>query len=274
MEPVKTDTLTGIVYREWNISPSRAVILLVHGLGAHSARWSDLAEFFIHRGISCYAMELKGYGETSDIKGHVSSFGVYYRDIQRLREIISEKHPGEKVFLLGESMGGLIAFMAAAVEPGPFDGLICVSPVFASKLKFSVLDYVKMAVCALCNPARQFRMPFSSEMCTQDAACRETMDADSREHRLASARTLFETIAASIRAEWIKKRILIPVLFLLAGNDKLVSSVASKRIFKAIKTRDKNLIEYPDMYHSLTIESGRKMVFRDILMWIDRHEPQ
>jgi alpha-beta hydrolase superfamily lysophospholipase len=32
-----------IMYRRWNVPSSKAVLLLVHGLGAHSARWDFLA---------------------------------------------------------------------------------------------------------------------------------------------------------------------------------------------------------------------------------------
>ena len=65
-------------------------------------------------------------------------------------------------------------------------------------------------------------------------------------------------------------KIEVPLLFLVAGDDKLVYSDASRKVFQKIKAPDKTLIEYPEMYHSLSIELGKEKVFQDIWSWIDK----
>nr|MBC8428746.1 alpha/beta hydrolase [FCB group bacterium] len=51
-------------------------------------------------------------------------------------------------------------------------------------------------------------------------------------------------------------------------SDTLVDPKASKSVFKGLKHKDKKLIEYPEMYHALSIDIGRETVFNDILKWI------
>ena len=271
MATIKKDKETGITYRHWaTAGEPKAILLLVHGIGAHSARWSFLSDFFLQNNISSYAIELRGFGETKDPKGHVDSFKIYFRDLRRLRDIIIEENRGRKVFLLGESLGAIISFLTAIQEPDLFDGLICISPAFMSRLKVSPLEYIKIFLSLAYNPKKQFKIPFDSGMCTRDAGYREILDNDPREHRLATARFVFEILKAQTQSAILKKKIRTPALFLLSGEDKLADPEAAKRIFDGININDKKLIEYPDMYHALSIDLGRERVFKDILEWVKK----
>ena len=127
--------------RRWPASPSpappKAVFPLVHGLGAHSARWNFLAGHFAERGFASYAVELRGFGRTPERpRGHIDSFRVWDRDILELRDIIGKDFPGRKVFLLGESMGGLLAFNLACLHPARFAGQALIAPSFKNGMKF------------------------------------------------------------------------------------------------------------------------------------------
>jgi len=268
---MKTDERTGIIYRQWQASSPRAVMLLVHGLGAHSERWKFLSEFFLQNGISSYAIELKGFGETTDLKGHIDSFNTYFKDILSLYGIIKKENPGKKVFMLGESMGALIAFLMAADNPDLFDGLICISPAFKNNLKFTPLDYVKIFTAAAYDPKKQFILPFDAAMCTQDTDYQRAMDADPREHRLATPKLLVIMAIAMMRAKMSKDKVNVPVLFLLAADDdSLVVSAAAKKVFNGLRTQDKKLIQYPDMRHALSVEKDRVRVFEEILKWLQK----
>lgn len=271
MVTLKKDEETGIIYRYWAApGEPKAVFLLVHGIGAHSGRWEFLSDFFLKRGISSYAIELRGFGETKDTRGHVSSFGVYFRDLRRLRDIITGENKDKKVFLLGESLGAVISFLTAIANPGLFDGLICISPAFANRLKVTLFEYIKAFLCLTYNPKKQFDVPFDSRMCTRDTTYQKIMDADPREHRLATSKFIFEIFKAQMQGAILKGKIKTPVLFLLSGEDKLVDPEAARKVFKGIKITDKTLIEYPGMYHSLSIDLGREQVFKDMLRWLEK----
>jgi len=268
MQPIEKDEKTGILFRKWTAPAAQGALLLVHGLGAQSRRWECMADFFLEKNISSYAIDLKGFGETEGPRGHIGSFRTYFEDIKRLRDIISKQNPGKKVFILGESMGALISFIMAIRDPGLFDGLVCISPAFASRLKFTALEYVKILSALLYDPAKQFDMPFTPEMCTTDCDYQEMMDTDPREHRTGTSKLLFNIAMAQIRSMIFRGEITTSVLFLLAGNDVLVSPEASKSIFERLRTPDKTIIEYPEMCHALSIETGKERIFEDILKWV------
>ncbi len=260
------------VYFERRVKDPDFVLLLVHGMGAHSGRWGFAADYFLKHNISSYSIELQGYGQTEGTKGHIESFKEYYRDLLDLYQIILSETPGKKVFILAESMGALISFVFASRHQDLFSGLICISPAFGNGMTISLVDYCRMIASLFYNKKKQFVMPFTSQMCTRDGEYQKTMDKDPREHRFATSGTLWEIVKAQVASPFIAKKIKIPTLFLAAGEgkDKLVDIKSEKKIFKVLeKNNPKNkLIQYPDMLHALSIDVGREKVFNDILEWV------
>lgn len=265
-----TGAKTGLIYKQWKADSPKAVLLLVHGFGGHCSRWQFLADFFLKNGFSSYALDLEGFGETKGLEGNVDYFKIYFGQIRQLYEIIKEENSGKKIFILGESMGGLISFLLSALEPRLFGGLICVSPLFMDKLKFSLLDYIKVIFFAIIRSPKKISAHFTSQMCTRDTEYLKVMDSDSREIRVGRAKLFLDIAIGEIRAQFLKGRIKMPVLFLLAGRDMLIDLRMSKKVLNSLKAQDKTLISYPEMYHALSIDLGREKVFEDILLWLKK----
>ena len=259
-----------ILYRQWGCSSPRAAMILVHGLGGHSNNWDFWATFLGKHGISSYAIELKGFGNTEGVKGHIDSLNTYIKDVRRLYNIVKREHRRLPVFIAGESMGGLIGFLAVIKKPRLFRGLVCVSPGFGSRLKFSFGEYIKMISARFYNSKKQFKMPFTNDMCTRDPECKKIMDNDKLEHKLATPKMLQSILLGQLSSRLLKHKIKTDTLFLLAGADVFVNSDTSKKIFNGIKFEHKQLIEYPEMRHSLTMELGREKVFTDLLKWVEK----
>jgi alpha-beta hydrolase superfamily lysophospholipase len=246
------------------------VLLLIHGLGAHNGRWEFLADFLLQNEFSSYAIDLRGFGKSPDLKGHIDSIDIYIDDLHRLYQIIREENKGKKIFVVGESAGALLGILLASLETEDLAGLACFSPAFKSRLKFSFLDYLKVYTALLYNPKKKFSMPFNAQMCTRDLNYQKFMEEDPAEHRVATARLLVETLKAQASAQALITKLDIPVLFLVAGEDRIVDPQAARKVFQGLKTPDKEIIEYPQMYHSLSIELEREKVFADILQWLEK----
>lgn len=270
MENIFQDKKTGILYRRWQAQEPKAVVLLVHGLGAHTARWEFLGDFLQSNNISAYGLELKGFGQTQGMRGHSDSFDIYYQDIRFLYGIIKQENPDKKIFLLGESMGALICFLYAALEPQCYSGLICLAPVFASKLQFNFWTYLRIFFALVFNPRKQFPVPITPQMCTRDKEYQEIIDTDPLDKHIASARLYWNILKAQLQVRFLIKRVDIPLLMLTAGCDTVVDSSATQKIFKSLKTQDKEMLEYQDMYHALSIDTGKEKVFEDIIRWVKK----
>lgn len=266
---------TDFLYRRWDAAAAmaapKAVFLLVHGLGAHSARWDFLAESFAGRGYASYAVELRGFGATPERpRGHVASFRVWDLDILALRDIIERDFPGKKVFLLGESMGGLIAYHLAGRNPGRFAGQVLIAPAFKNGMKFPLSTYLKLVLFLPFNPELLIDVPFTSERATRDPEYAAVMNANPDELRVASIKLMAGFLPLQSKVGRVAKKLEVPTLFLVPGVDHLVDERAGHKVFRKLALADKTLIEYPEMFHALSIDLGREKVFRDILDWTDK----
>lgn len=251
--------MSGISYKAWVHPSPRSVLLLVHGLGANPAWWEGLAAFFLKNNYSLYAIDLR----KSD------SFKTFKDDINALRETIKKDNPRKKIFAIGESMGALIILSMALENKALFDGLVCISPAFKSTAPLKIADYIKIFLPLLYNPKSLHKLPLSANMCTHDTDFVRVIEADYNKDILSTSRVLCDILVAQASFMFLKKETNLPVLFLLAGEDRVVDSSVSKKIFAALKTQDKALIEYEGMYHSLSIEVGKERVFQDILKWAE-----
>ncbi|MCX6571233.1 MAG: alpha/beta fold hydrolase [Candidatus Aminicenantes bacterium] len=264
---------TNILFRRWPASPEpaspKAVFLLVHGLGAYSARWGFLAGHLAEHGFASYAVELRGFGRTPERpRGHIGSFRVWDRDILELGDIARRENPGKKIFLLGESLGGLLAFNLACRNADKFAGQVLIAPAFKNRMKFPLSAYLKLVSLLLFNPTLMVDVPFTSEMVTRDPEYLQVMNASPDELRVASLKCLFNFLPEQAGSRRLAKKLAVPTLFLIPGADLLVDERAGRKMFQKLPLADKTLLEYPDMLHALSIDLGREKVFKDILDWV------
>ncbi|MDR2431532.1 MAG: lysophospholipase [Candidatus Margulisbacteria bacterium] len=255
-----------LVYRRWVSSKPRYILLAIHGIGAHSERWRFLGEYLLKHNISTYALELRGCGDNR-LPCPVYSFRQYRQDITACLRLLHKNHSKTRIILVGESMGGLIAFDYAIRHSG-CDGLICISPAFQSLLKFRWPEYMLFPLLFI-FPRLKLRLHFSADGCTQDKKVRKQLKNDPREIRAASGGLLLAILFSQCGCARLAARLKIPVLFQLAGQDSLVATPKSRQIFQRLRTPKKMLI-YPQARHALSIEKNRGQVFNDLRVWLEK----
>lgn len=108
---------------EWEGTPERTFVL-VHGLGGASLQWALVAPILARRG-RVLAMDLAGFGRTPR-NGRSAKLTANRVLLARFIEEVA----AEPVILAGNSMGGGIATMQAAVEPASVEGLILSGSVY------------------------------------------------------------------------------------------------------------------------------------------------
>ena len=99
-----------LYYQSWvPDNAARGVILLVHGLGEHSSRYEHVARHCTDRGFAVHALDHYGHGKSDGQPGYVERFSVYLDGVAALLTKVQSASPGLPLFLVGHSMGGLIA---------------------------------------------------------------------------------------------------------------------------------------------------------------------
>ena len=110
-----------IFYRQYQADPERGRMVIAHGVGEHSGRYGNVIERVIPKGISVWVPDHRGHGQSGGKRGHVLNFVQYLTDL-RLSVDLARKNLPERMpcFLLGHSMGGLIALYFAQRYPGAY----------------------------------------------------------------------------------------------------------------------------------------------------------
>src|SRR4029450_12297013 len=94
----------------------------------HTGRYAHVLSFLAERSFTGYAFDLRGHGRSDGLGGHVDSFDDYLQDLRSVHELAAREHPGLPLFLLGHSMGGLVALRYAQRGGGGLRGLVLASP--------------------------------------------------------------------------------------------------------------------------------------------------
>lgn len=125
---LKTTDLDGpVAYRGWEGPPDTAFVL-IHGLGASHLSWVQVAEGLSGLG-RVFALDLPGFG-ASPLAGRGATLMDQRRTVSRFIGWVG----ADRVVLGGNSMGGALSILQAAVEPSSVSGIVLTNSVFPWRL--------------------------------------------------------------------------------------------------------------------------------------------
>jgi len=258
--------------RRWEAAEARETIVLVHGGGEHSGRYEATAGRLNQAGYSVIAPDLRGHGRSSGRRGHIQGFDEYVDD---LHEVIQAEVPSAagSTVLLGHSLGGLVCTSYAAAHPGTIRSLALTSPLWG--LTVPVPAWKHAVACALsgCWPSLSMRRTTSSgQLLSHDPQVATRYLSDPLVHFQVSCRLYTEIRSQLARLPETLPKLTMPVLVLQAGDDRVVSAEATRRLFPLVGASRKRLIMYDGYYHEILNEVDRERVIQDLVRWLRNPE--
>lgn len=247
----------------------RAVVVVLHGLGEHSGRYVETMERFASQGYPCYTMDLRGFGHSARVLGHIERAALVREDIRLFTEMVSSAHPGLPVVLLGHSMGGLLALDQLLSHQGSYNFGITSGPAVLPPENTSSLVVALSGILARLVPL----MPVSS--LEDDAETRnEELKARDDEDDLIwdggfRARTGYELLQTQMNVTKRLGEITLPLLALHGGGDLIMNPRATEILVESVSSEDKTKIIFPGLYHEVLNEPERDDVFAAIFEWLD-----
>ena len=259
-----------VFYREWNCIDPKAVLILVHGMGGYSGRFFEMGPYIARSHFQIYAIEQRGHGENPTPKGHIDNFKVYAQDLKTLVEFAKKQNPGKKIFVFGESMGGLITLDFAIHHQKLIDGIILMSPAVKDKLPMTIAKKVDIFLSSIFNPMKYFSAQFDAGMFTRDKVVAKRINSDPLELRAFTAKFYQAILKTMIYVNLMPHSIKLPVFMILGGNDLMVDAKAGEKYFGKLSSKDKTLKWYLDMYHALYVDKDREQIFKDMIDWMNK----
>jgi alpha-beta hydrolase superfamily lysophospholipase len=209
-------------------------------------------------------MERRGSGLCTADRGDTPSFRQLLDDIAGLMK----EHPPPR-FLVGISWGGKLAVALQRRHPGLTDGLVLIAPGLCSIILHSLRQRLRIAASRFVSPRRPFPIPLNDpELFTANPERQRFLREDRLGLHKATARLLFENARMDIYLRFAPRHITMPVLLLLAGQDRIIDNAATRRYLDRFATKDKTVREYPGAHHTLEFEPGGPPFLLDLLTWI------
>ena len=119
-----------IFCHQWETPTPRGVLLVAHGGAEHGARYATMAKSLNRQQYSVWVADHRGHGESLLGSGQLGDMGnenVWRQvvdDMLMLARNIRTDNPGVPIFLLGHSLGSLVAQMALIEYSSLFTGAI------------------------------------------------------------------------------------------------------------------------------------------------------
>lgn len=275
----KTDTFAShdgvnIFYRQFQAADERARLVIAHGLGEHSGRYGNVVNRLLPVDYSLWIPDHRGHGQSGGKKGHVLNFEQYLLDLRLMVEMAKEGLPeGRKIFLLGHSMGGLIALCFALQNPELIDGVIASSPALGMVIEVPAVKNALGQVMSFLWPGLQLGNELDATKISRDESVVKAYQNDALVHDRVSARWFTEMLSTMEEVNRQASRMQIPVLMQVAGDDHLVNAQSSKQFFEKLTVADKTLHMYDGLYHEIynELEGDRQKVLGDLESWLDSH---
>lgn len=259
-----------IYYQYWvPDSDPKAIILVVHGAGEHSARYSRFASYFNQQGYIVAALDHPGHGKSEGHYGHVDSFDDFLETLAVFQNQVRQDFPQPPLVLLGHSLGGLISTNYLLQHQQDFAACVLSGPAIKTDIEPPPFQLWLIGVLSRLVP-RLGALQLDANGVSRDPAVVEDYVNDPLvNHGKMSARKVAELFRAMSHVQAHAEAITLPMLILHGGDDAMTAPAGSQFLHDSISSTDKHLIIYPGLYHEIFNEPEQEQVFQDLLEWLD-----
>jgi alpha-beta hydrolase superfamily lysophospholipase len=254
-----------LVTYDWSIDNAKANLLIIHGYAEHAQRYKTFAEKLNQKAISVYTFDQQGYGQSEGLRGYVKRFDNYIDDI----DLVVKKLNLPKLFIMGHSMGGLLAVRYCIDHPSDkIAGIISSSASLEIDPNLSpILQKLAPVISAILPKLATEKL--DKTYLTRVPAVLEAYMNDPLIY-LGGTRARFGAeILSNIKKVGARfSEIGIPLLAQHGTADRLTMPNGTKKLYDEAGSLDKTLKLYDGLYHELIHEPEKEEVIANLSEWI------
>ncbi|MEW5944947.1 MAG: alpha/beta fold hydrolase [bacterium] len=247
------------------------VVLCLHGMAGHGHYYSLAADHLVPDGAAVYCPDYRGHGLSEGARGDLD-VARNLSDASEFLSLLRTRHPRAPVFLLGESLGAIIAINYAARFPEGLAGIILLAPPLRTRFipgarEILLLPYYVLSL--LIRPREPSIFVTGREhhgIKNPDHVTYDRTDPLKPKrippHFLTELRRLmaFGRIAAP-------SRIALPVIVFQGLKDYAVDPRGTAAFFDRLAAQDKTLKTYPDGFHAMFTDPSCADLLPTIVAW-------
>lgn len=249
---------------------TRAVLVVVHGLGDHARRYGALAQALNAQGVAVLAQDHRGHAGSGGARQRIDSVEQAAGDVVLALQEAARRWPAVPVYLHGHSFGGLVVTHLAATTAQPLAGVVVSSAALQSP--DSVSDGQLSVVRALSALAPGLGLePLDPTQVLREPAAQAALLADPliSQDKL-PARTVAALLTGVDAVQPKLAQVRQPLLVLHGGADRVTPPAGSRALHQQAASTEKTLRLYDAARHDLLHEPEAAAVTQDIAAFVTR----
>ena len=277
---VRSEDSTLIFCESFRAPRARGALLVIHGIGEHSGRYSELVDQALELRLDVHVMDLRGHGRSQGIRGHFTSLDQLHQDMDAwishlvdFRSLSADK----PCFLFGHSLGGLIAltylpkYVQRPLYP-EISGLCLSAP--ALGLRWNPLRTLEAQLARqLPKFLQSIHVPtgLSAEQLTHDKEEVRQYKEDPLVHGWITPAAFLAMEKGMASIHRIIAQIDLPVLFMLGGKDRVVNTEAAENFAGKLAVAHPGRVEvriFHTFFHEPLHETKRERAYLELKKWI------
>lgn len=270
---LKAQDQTSIFWKSWfPDTPPKAVVHIIHGYAEHIDRYTNVVNELLPAGYAVFGNDHRGHGRSGGKRGHVKSFQEFIDDEKQFhREVIHAQYPGIPYFVLGHSMGSLIALNYIEQNSEEIRGLILSGTGSQPGTDIPKILVKLTKILSGILPSIHVKSPLPPEFISRDKEVVKAYVDDPLVYNVITPRLAYEMNRFVVIGAQNAVKIKIPVLIQLGSKDTAFSG--QKELFEMIGSKDKTYKLYEglkhEVYNELPVDRAR--VLADLKSWLDAH---
>lgn len=247
----------------------KATLLVVHGWAEHSGRYGNVYDTLLPLGFQIFAVDHQGHGKSEGKRGYVDRLGDFCDDLYQLyREQIVGQLGGKKFFVLGHSMGSIVAMHYAAAHAGEMAGLVLSGTGSTMAGTPKLLTALAQILSSLV-PKMGIKSPFPNDFISHDPAVVEAYGKDPlvfAPH--ITVRLGAEMYQGCIEGAQMLSQLTIPLLIVYGSLD--TSFAGQNQLFERYRGEDRTIFCYAGAKHEVfnEIPEYKDKALTDLKLWL------
>jgi len=246
----------------------RGQVFLVHGMGEHVGRYEHVGQDLADRGWEVHGLDLRGWGRSGGLKGHVDGYDEYAADLAAL---LDWAPAGSPRFWYGHSNGSLVVLhsLLNLRDRLPVGAVLSGPPL---KLAFNP-PALKVAVGRLVArvlPRLRLGNELDSSLVCSDPEVVKAYDADPLVFTAISTRWYTSFMEAREGVQGGSSQISLPTLWMVGEKDGICDPEGSRDMVGRLGS-SATLRSFPDLFHEIHNEKNWREVMDTVDAWMAEH---
>jgi acylglycerol lipase len=247
----------------------RGVVVITHGIRDYAMRYDAFARKLNAQGYAVYAQDLRGHAHSGGARQRFDSMKQLVADGDLAFSAARSQYPTAPLFAFGHSLGGLVTTEYALAHGEKLSGVVLTGAALMRPASVGSVAVGAAKIAGTVTPGLNLVKVDDSEFSRDPEVMKRLADDPLVDHgKLPAA-----SVAASIRgmAEVHRRmgELNMPLLVMYGLDDKVNPTAGSDALFAGVKSTDKALKTYMNVYHDMLHEPERDQIASDIITWLN-----